>query len=271
MSDNYMSMHTDRLNRKNTNKKIKDAAVINDQRSKSGNDQATFNSGAAKDGIRVLVSIKQSILRYGVASLLREQSDFNVVATVGDCVACYQSALQHLPHVLVCDLDTASGCPVEASQSAGCSIEELCKMLPGIPSIVLQDDRSEGQILEATRIGIRGYLTTDSKLENLFKAIRVVKDGGTFLEQRVQSKVMGMLGQLHNGEKTGKVEFLNDREQTILCLLAQGKRNQEIADAVFLSKSSVKRYVSKLYHKLGATNRAEAVKIGIAKNLIRFE
>lgn len=217
--------------------------------------------------ISILVAIEQPIFRFGLASLLEEQPDFTVVGTAGNCDECYQRALQLSPDILLCDIDTAGAATPENSSLGWCSFEALRDALPELPAILLHREESDNQILEASNNGIRGYVTTNTSCEDLFNAVRVVKDGGTFLEQRVQSKVFAMLKQLNDGDAS-KTEPLNDKERTILQLLAQGKRNQEIADDVFLSISSVKRYVSTLCTKLGASNRAEAVRIGISKHLI---
>lgn len=270
MSDGYTKSCGSQLKRRCTDKKddVADGNVCDpDSVNMIPGDK---HNGFDKDKIRILIAIKQTVLRYGLASLLREQPDFAVVGTVGDCQECHLIAPELSPHVLLCDLNVIESLPVVEPESTNCPLEVSCDVLPDIPAILLQDDRSEHQILQATRIGVRGYLTTNSRLEDLFKAIRVVKEGGAFLERHVQSKVLGMLGKLHNGNNT-KDKFLTDRERLILRLLAQGKRNQEIADTIFLSNSSVKRYVSSLYTKLGATNRAEAVSIGISQQLINIE
>lgn len=233
-----------------------------------GKDSSDSAKDNKQDDIRILVVIRPPIIRFALACLLNEQSDFNVVGTAGNCVECCQKAQGLAPNVLLCDLDTAEACPAKASCTV--SVETVFNAFPDLPAILLHDDDKECQILDASRIGIRGYLTTNTSPEELFQAIRVVKNGGTFLDRRMQSRLMGMLSQM-NGEKKTEDEHLNDRERSILHLLAQGKRNHEIADFVFLSNSSVKRYVSTLYAKLGASNRAEAVRIGISKNLIDFD
>lgn len=221
--------------------------------------------------IRILVVIRESIIRHGLASLLDEQPDFKVIGKAGNCAECYLNALQHPPHVLLCDLDiVTTACPENALVSEGCPFIQLRDAVPGIQTVVMQGDEDSHKILEASRIGIRGYLTTDTSVEALFQAIRVVRNGGTFLEPAVQSSVLGMLRQLNDGERTENKD-LNDRERAILQLLAKGKSNQEIADTIFLSMSTVKYYVSTLCTKLNASNRAEAVRIGISKNLITAE
>jgi|GEM_PF-620461 len=271
MPDMFQRRCTDKITRRTTDEDGNDSPTVTHMHGlKTESTQSGNSSVTTKDSIRILVIIRQSIIRSGLVSLLSDQPNFKVVGTASNCSECCQSALQLSPHVLLCDLVSASACPARASISTNCSLEGFHQALPDVPAIVILDDTSESQILEASRIGIRGYLTTNTRIENLFTAIRVVKDGGTFLGRHVQSRVVGMLGQLNDGDKI-KDARLNDRERTILRLLAQGKRNQDIADTVFLSNSTVKRYVSKLYAKLGASNRAEAVRIGIRKHLIPSE
>lgn len=267
-----MRKRAGKLERKASGNKINDATVLTSKpEAEIDTEEDSQANPEIQNCTRILVVIRQSIVRFGVASLLDDQSDFKVVGTASNCAECHQKVQTISPHVLLCDLEISIGnCPVNDANFCQNSGEALTNALPDIPSIVLQDDKSDCQILEASRVGIRGYLTTDSKCEDLFRAIRVVRNGGSFLEQQVQSEVLGMLKQINDSEKI-KGSLLNDRELTILDLLAQGKRNQEIADTVFLSKSSVKRYISNLYAKLGASNRAEAVRIGISKSLIRSQ
>jgi len=272
MSDKLKRRHTDLLLRRSTDKNDNDTPTQSSMHGLMAESSSEYNhNGKMKNcqqtKIRILLIMRQSIMRFGLASLLGEQPDFQVVGTAGNCAECNKKILQLSAQVLLCDFETANACPLKASTPGGCLSETQHDLLPDIPAILLQDDQHEHEIVQASRIGIRGYLTTDTRLEDLFRAIRVVKDGGTFIEHRVQSKVMGILGQLHNGKQNEKVH-LTDRELTMLQLLAQGKRNQDIAKDVFLSNSSVKRYLSKLYVKLGASNRAEAVSIGISKHFI---
>ena len=160
------------------------------------------HNGTAMDSVRILVAIRQSILRFGIASLLSEQTDFVVVGTADSCKDCHQKAVELSPHVLLCDLEIAGTSAVLPSGYSNCPLEAQCNEMPDIPAIVLEDDRSDYQIIKASRIEIRGCLTTNTALEDLYRAIRVVKDGGTFLERCVQSKVMDMLVQLHGRENT---------------------------------------------------------------------
>ena len=245
--------------------KINNSTVSSEPKLKSNKSRET------SDCIRILVVIRESIIRYGLASLLDEQPDFKVIGTAGNCAECYQNALQQPPHVLLCDLDIVTdSCPGKTSVYDNCPFAQLRDAVPNIETVVVQADEDAHQIIEASRVGIRGYLTTDTSVEALFQAIRVVRNGGTFLEPAVQSSVLGMLKQKNDGEKTDNKD-LNDRERAILQLLAKGKSNQEIAETIFLSVSTVKYYVSTLCTKLDASNRAEAVRIGISKNLITAE
>lgn len=262
---------TDILNRRYTDHKGNDTIKLTSIYEDKIKTIATRKpEGISQDQIRILVSIRQSIIRFGLASLLSEQPEFNVVGTAGDSTECYQNALKLSPDVLLCDQHTANECPVMIKHSDGHSLKMRADALPNMSTIVVMNDFSKCRIIEASEFGVRGYLTTNSRREDLYRAIHVVKNGGTFLERRVQSKIFGMLKQLNDKEAIENV-ILKDREKSILRLLAQGKSNQEIADAIFLSISSVKRYVSSLCTKLGASNRAEAVRIGISKQFIPAE
>ncbi len=97
----------------------------------------------------------------------------------------------------------------------------------------------------------------------IFKAIRVVSQGGSLLQPVVASKLMQ-----HISAQPG--ESLTEREADVLQLLAQGKTNKEIAAALVITERTVKFHISSILGKLGAGNRTEAVTIAAQRGLVKL-
>ena len=203
--------------------------------------------------VNILVVIRQPIVCFGLAAMLEAQPDFNVVGTAANCAQCCHKALKLAPDVLVCDLDTNENCNAEC-------LSALRDEMPNLPAIVVHRHVQARRVMGAFKLGVQGYLTLDSKPESLFRAIRVVTQGGIFLDQSLRSALLNLPGENNNAT-------LSNREYEILLLIAEGKNNQEIAETILTSVSTVKHYISAMYSKLGVSNRAEAVRVAMRRGI----
>ena len=209
--------------------------------------------------IRVVIVNRSPIIATALASLFDSDSNFKVVAKASCCAECCGSIASTDPDLIICDL--------QSEEAAGpSSLARFQNCLPGVPAIVLTDDDHEQRILRIVRSGVRGILTSDALPTALFAAARLVARGGYYFEECIQSKLMFLLGgsNLTNLDKG----LLNSREHTILQLIANGLTNEQIGNAVCLSKSAVKYHNKAIFRKLGVSNRAEAVKVGADHRLI---
>jgi len=126
------------------------------------------------------------------------------------------------------------------------------------------------RILSAVRLGARGYLLKGSPREELFRAIRVVYQGGSLLEPLVVTRLMDRLAQDANPSESMPSEALTEREMEVLALMAQGRTNREIASELFVTERTVKFHVSSILSKLNASNRTEAVSIAAQEGLVNL-
>lgn len=222
------------------------------------------------DAIRVLVVIKQRIFRAGLCALLSDDAEIDVVGNAGDCAECCRHTADLIPDVLVCGLDSGCGngndnlpghavCPKALSDS--------CQAPAKIPIIILHEGSDEWTLWKTAKTGVRGILTTNTRPDYLLLAIREVNGGGFFIEPALQSRLIDTFHhpEQHSGSDN---QPLTKREWEVLALLAQGKRNQGIAEELFMSESAVKHHVSTLLRKFRVSNRTEAVRAAIARGLI---
>ena len=217
------------------------------------------DSGEARP-VSILVVDDHPVLRFGIAHLLETEADFDVIGTAGSCEEACRIAAERHPDIVLLDLemDDTEGAeaPLKLRSHDDCRI------------IVFTAHTDEPWILEAVRIGINGYVTKGAPQNRLCEAIRIVARGGMYLDPVVAPKITLLLGGRRQHEPPS--EALTERESAVLECIAAGKRNKQIAKELFISERTVKFHASSVFAKLGASNRTEAVKIALARDLISY-
>ena len=210
--------------------------------------------------IRILIVDRRPVVRSGLESLLRGQPDFQVVGVAATCVECERKLSALDPNIMLVNLQPGNGCAFDA-------LNNLRNVQTQIPTIVISENNYDRQVVDAMSIGIKGYLVKETSVDNLLRAIRAVARGESFLDPAVHSTVMRAVVRKNNVRHSSQLHF-SDREKAILRLLVHGKSNQEIAEAVFVSTSTVKYHVSSILTKLRACNRTEAVALAVEQGLV---
>lgn len=130
--------------------------------------------------------------------------------------------------------------------------------IPAIKVIMLTSYREVEYVLATLSHGAEGYLLKAIHPRDLAAGIRVVHAGGTLITQEMASK---MIKSMNNNSSTKSNEYgLSTREIEVLHKLALGLRNQDIAEALFLSEGTIKNYISTIYSKLNVSGRREAAR-----------
>jgi DNA-binding NarL/FixJ family response regulator len=149
------------------------------------------------------------------------------------------------------------------------ALRQIRAARPDAPVIVFTAFDTDERIVSAVRAGAQGYLLKGAPRDELFKAIRVVSEGGSLLQPVVASKLLQHMSQQATERETS-ADSLTEREMEVLKLLAQGKTNKEIAAALVISERTVKFHVGSILSKLGAGNRTEAVTIAAQRGLVNL-
>jgi DNA-binding NarL/FixJ family response regulator len=209
--------------------------------------------------IRILVADDHPVVRDGLVAILDTQPDFSIVGEAGTGAELVDKARQIEPDIILTDLEMPELDGVEA-------IRQIRNTHADIAFIVFTAFDTDERIIGAVQAGAKGYLLKGAPRDEIFKAVRIVSQGGSLLEPVVASKLLQHI----SGEDSAMPESLTERETEVLQLLAQGKPNKAIAADLFITERTVKFYVSAILGKLGAGNRTEAVAIAAQRGLVKL-
>ncbi len=211
--------------------------------------------------IRILVADDHPVVRDGLVAMLGTQPDFEVVGEAATGAQAVERATALHPDVVFLDLEMPEMDGVEA-------LRRIRETQPDTQVIVLTVFDSDERIMAAVRAGAQGYLLKGAPRDEIFKAVRVVYDGGSLLEPVVASR---LLRRVSRGAEGSSTEALTPRELEVLRLLADGLPNKEIAARLVVSERTVKFHVSSILTKLGASNRTEALRRAAQQGLIDLQ
>jgi DNA-binding NarL/FixJ family response regulator len=140
---------------------------------------------------------------------------------------------------------------------------------PEIQALVFTAFDTDERILGAVRAGAKGYLLKGVARDEIFRAIREIKRGGSLLQPIVTTKLLEHIS-ASQVEPLLPAEQLTGREMEVLRLLARGKNNKEIAAELVITERTVKFHVSSILKKFNAGNRTEAVTFAVGQGLIEL-
>lgn len=223
---------------------------------------------SANTKIKVLIVDDHRLLRDGLAALLKEADDIEVVGSVPSGEQAISVFPSLKPDVILMDIMMGGMTGIEATR--------WIKEQDNHVKVVLISSEIKKELVTAgIQCGIDGYLPKDVDMTVLSEAIRTVYNGGRYFNEAITNLVFEDFYQKKKLTNTqGKVTLPNDltkREQEVLALVASGKSNQEVADDLFISIKTVDTHKNHILDKLGLKNTAELVKYAIKNKLISLD
>lgn len=211
--------------------------------------------------IKILLVDDHRLLREGLRTLLRQQPGLHVVGEAAESRFAVEQVRTMQPDVVVMDvhLPGENGIEISARLRAEC---------PQLKVVILSSDTELATIKKALQAGVTGYLTKNDPPEEVVRAIHQVMDHRIHLSPEISGLVAQDYAKTLIPQPPEDKPTLSDRERHLLRLVAEGKRNKEIADALQVTTKSVETYRSRLMHKLNCNSAAEltryALRAGIA-------
>jgi DNA-binding NarL/FixJ family response regulator len=200
--------------------------------------------------IRILSVDDHPLLRKGIAAVVNAEPDLKLVAEASNGEEAIEKFRIHRPDVTLMDLQM----PVLNG------IEAMVRILAEFPDariIVLTTYSGDAQVLRALRAGARAYILKGHDRE-LTETIHTVMQG----RKRIPLEVAAELAEHATDDE------LSAREIEVLQLIAAGNSNKQIADRLFVAEATIKSRVTNILSKLGASDRAHAVTIGLKRGII---
>jgi two-component system NarL family response regulator len=205
-------------------------------------------------GIRVLLADDHAIVRNGVAQILNEESGIAVVAQAADGAEAVEAFARDRPDVALVDLRMPR---MEGVQV----VEQIRERFPDAAIVILTTYDTDNDIERALRAGAKAYLVKDVSPQDLVACVRAVHAGHTWVSPKVAAKLVAHVRNVR----------LTRRELAVLRLLATGRSNREIGEALGISDGTVKIHVTHLFAKLDVSNRAEAITTALRRGLVRLD
>lgn len=215
--------------------------------------------------IRILVVDDHVIFRTGLARIVRDESGMDVVGEVGDGHLAVEAARHLRPDVILMDISMPGLSGID-------STVEIIKSLPDTKILMLTIYDEDEFLFRSLHAGAAGYLLKGADIDELLRAIRTVESGEIFIYPQmatklVQEYLLGSNAELDSQE----YKRLSPREKELLPLLADGRSDIELADALFISPYTVQTHRQRIMQKLNLHKRDELFKYALKKGLIRLE
>jgi len=217
-----------------------------------------MNNPTPNTPIRVLIAEDHPIMRQGLGVVLDAYEDLELVGEAENGEQAVQLAKALKPDVIVMDIQM----PVKDGITA---IQEIASLELETRILVLTSYPDDDKVFQAIKAGAMGYFLKETRSEQLAEAIRLVQRGEAALPPAIARKLMQEIKE--PTETTLPEEILTPREMEILRYLARGLSNQEIADELVISITTVATHVRNILSKLHLANRTQAALYAVEKRI----
>jgi two-component system response regulator DesR len=197
--------------------------------------------------IRVVLAEDQAMVQGALAVLLNIEADIQVVASASDGEAALHAVAQHLPSVLVTDIEM----PKLTGLELAARVREL---YPQTRVLILTTFARPGYLRRALDSGALGYILKDRPSTELAEAVRRVSRGQRVIDPDLAAEAWN-----------AEADPLTDREREVLRRTGDGESTPDVARSLRLSEGTIRNYLSEAISKLGARNRAEAARLARIK------
>lgn len=213
--------------------------------------------------LRLLVVDDHEIMRKGLVSIFSVENDCEIVGEAAGAEEAFGLIEELSPDIVLMDIRMPGLDGIKATLI-------IRDKYPDVKVIALTAVNEEEEVIEIVENGVHGYILKSTSPVELVKAVRAVAAGDSYLHPQIARMVMERMRNLAPAAD-GAQSLLTLRETRVLHLMAEGYKNREIADKLFLSEETVKTHVSNILAKLNQTDRVQAVLHAIRQKVLRIE
>ena len=199
--------------------------------------------------IRLLVVDDQTVVREGLAAILANYSDIEVIGQASDGIQAMEIVKKEKPDVVLLDMKMPN-------QDGLTSIPKIKEASPNTRILVVTAFAENDMVYQAIKAGALGYILKDATRDQLLQAVRDVDQGRASLQPSIAVKLIQEIN--HPTESVYTADPLTRRELETIRLIARGLSNQEIADELVVNERTIAKYVSSILDKLQLANRTQA-------------
>jgi DNA-binding NarL/FixJ family response regulator len=210
--------------------------------------------------IRILIVDDHIVVRAGLRALLSGEPSFAIIGETGNGLEAVALARRLAPDVVLMDLRLNDGAGTGEGTDGIEATRRITEAVPDTRVVVLTSYDSQEIVIRAIEAGARGYVLKAGPPEELFRAVRAAATGGMALAPEAAEHLTSRM--------SDPAPALSDRETQVVRLLAEGRNNQDIAAALFLSEATIKTHLVRIYRKLGTENRVSTVAEAARRGLI---
>lgn len=206
-----------------------------------------------KSGIRIVLADDHPVVRDGLAAMINQQDDMEVVAEAGDGEEAITLFELHKPDVMVLDLRMPKRDGVAV-------VQHVLQMNPKARILIITTYDGDEDIFQCLSQGAKGYLLKDAPRTEILSAIRAVSEDRPYTSSTVAAKALQRMAK----------PSLTQREFAVLQLVAEGRSNKDIARRLSITEGTAKTHVKAILTKLDAISRTEAVAVAHKRGLIHL-
>ena len=210
--------------------------------------------------IRVLICDDQVVVTDGLEMILAADPDIEVVGMAHDGAEALELIPDTHPDLVLMDLKMPGVNGIQATR-------EIKQRYPEVKVLVLTTFGEDEWVFDAVRSGAAGYLLKGTPRAELVAAIKGTAAGETFIDPSIGGTLLSHVAKTTSQQDTTITADLSERELEILKLLASGLTNTEIAERLFLSKGTVRNYISAILTKLDVEDRTQAAVLAVRHGL----
>ena len=185
----------------------------------------------------------------GILSYMEYEEDIKIVGHANDGEALLELVHKKQPLVILCD--------IRMPRIDGIAVtRQIIKEYPDTRIVAFTMFDQQEAITQMIAAGAVGYILKNSSLDVVLEAVRAVAEGNTYFDKKIQ---------FSSGDKNSSKSLLSSREKEILGLISRGKTSHEIADQLFIGKSTVDTHRKNMIRKLGLSGAGELLRYALEK------
>ena len=212
--------------------------------------------------IRLLLVDDHALFRKGLVSLLRRESEFQVIGEAENGAEAIAKAKQLKPDLVLMDIHMPGTGGIEATR-------RITQMLPSTRVVILTVSEDDKDLFEGIKCGAHGYLLKKLEPEELYAMLRGVFQGEAPISRTTASKILNEFAVQARRKTAAELEEeLSAREKDVLQSLASGLTNKEIGNQLGIAENTVKNHLKNILAKLHLENRVQAATFALQKGFI---